>query len=113
MNTHANKTQDNKSKSIANAVAQKKDNQAVAFEDNRPKSVTQKKSKTVDSNSTVAQLGKKKDAIKKAKTNNPNGVQHHIRPEYQEENERQMELIRSGVDRKEARRQAREEKKNS
>lgn len=53
----------------------------------------------------VIQLGKKKNAIKRAK-DQKGGVKHHIRPEYQDENEKQMELIASGVDRKEAKRMA-------
>ncbi|HAQ18765.1 MAG TPA: hypothetical protein DCR40_05940 [Prolixibacteraceae bacterium] len=57
----------------------------------------------------VAQLGKKKQAIKDAKNNNPNGVQHHIRAEYQEQNELQMNLVNQGMDRKEARREAKHE----
>ena len=57
----------------------------------------------------VAQLGKKKQAIKDAKNNNPNGVQHHIRAEYQEQNELQMNLVNQGMERKEARREAKHE----
>ncbi len=56
------------------------------------------------SGSGVAQLGRKKRDIKRAKQNNPNGVQHHIRPEYQAQNEQQMNLVMGGMDRKEAKR---------
>ena len=109
MNTYRNKTEDKKRLSVANAVAQKKDNQAVGIEDNRSKTVTQTKSKTTDGN--VAQLGKKKRDLERAKNNNPNGLQHHNRPEYQDQNERQMELINQGMSRKDAKRQAKEETK--
>ena len=67
--------------------------------------------KKISNNDTI-QLGKKKQAIKKAKKNNPNGVQHHIRPEYQEQNELQMNLVRQGMDRKEAKREAKKMIKN-
>jgi len=63
------------------------------------------------SGKSVAQLGKKKRDIKRAKKNNPNGVQHHLRPEYQEQNERQMDLVMGGMSRKEAKRQAKQEEK--
>jgi hypothetical protein len=113
MSTHTNKTQENKNQSVANIVAQKKinNNPALTFEDNRSKAVTQTKSKTLGSNDSVAQLGKKKRDLEKAKKNNPNGLQHHNRPEYQEQNERQMQLINEGMDRKEAKRQAKDETK--
>lgn len=109
MNTYTNKTEDKKKQSVANAVAQKKDNRVVGLEDNRSKTVTQTKSKTIDGN--VAQLGKKKRDLERAKNNNPNGLQHHNRPEYQDQNERQMELINQGMSRKDAKRQAKEEAK--
>lgn len=72
------------------------------------KSLLQAKS---TSGAEVYQLGKKKQAIKNAQKNNPNGVQHHIRPEYQQQNERQMDLINGGLDRGEARRQSRQEER--
>jgi len=114
MNTHADKTQKNKSQSVANSVAQKKSNgnQTFALEDNRTESIVQKKLKTIESNSNVAQLGKKKRDLARAKANNPNGLQHHNRPEYQDVNEKQMELIKNGVNKKDAKRQAKAEAKN-
>ena len=106
------KNNENKTPSVANAVTQKKNNQALTFEDNRTKTITQKKSKTIGENSNVAQLGKKKRDLDRAKKNNPNGLQHHNRPEYQDVNERQMELInQGGISRKDAKRQAKEETK--
>ena len=98
---------------MANAVAQKKNNgnQTFALEDNRAKTI-QKKLKTEGTNSNVAQLGKKKRDLEKAKKNNPIGLQHHNRPEYQDVNERQMELIKNGVNKKDAKRQAKAEAKN-
>ncbi len=116
MNTHADKTQKNKNQPLANAVTQKKNNgnQTFVLEDNRTASIVQRKSQTTRNNSDVAQLGKKKDAIKRAQNNNPNGLQHHNRPEYQDVNERQMQLINEqGLDRKEAKRQAKQEEKTS
>ncbi|MDR7211100.1 hypothetical protein [Flavobacterium piscis] len=115
MNTHANKMHGNKSQSVANTVAQKKSNgnQTLALEDNRTESIVQKKLKIVDSNSTVAQLGKKKRDLERAKKNNPNGLQHHNRPEYQDVNERQIELVKTGVSKKDAKRQAKLEKKDA
>lgn len=59
-------------------------------------------------NNKVTQLGKKKRDIQNAKKNNPNGIQHHLRPEYQQQNEIQMGLINAGMDRKEAKRQAKQ-----
>jgi hypothetical protein len=114
MNTHADKTQKNKNQPVANAVAQKKNNgnQTFALEDNRTNSIVQKKLETIESNSDVAQLGKKKRDLERAKKNNPNGLQHHNRPEYQDVNERQMELVKSGVNKKDAKRQAKAEAKN-
>lgn len=102
MNTHADKTQKNKNQPVANAVAQKKNNgnQTFALEDNRTNSTVQKKLKAIENNSDVAQLGKKKRDLERAKKNNPNGLQHHNRPEYQDVNERQMELIKTGVNKK-------------
>ncbi|PXY42406.1 hypothetical protein DMB65_04035 [Flavobacterium cheongpyeongense] len=111
MNTHADKIQKNKNQPVANAVTQKKNNgnQTFALEDNRTNSIVQKKLETIENNSDVAQLGKKKRDLERAKKNNPNGLQHHNRPEYQDVNERQMELIKSGVNKKDAKRQAKEE----
>nr|WP_315175940.1 hypothetical protein [uncultured Flavobacterium sp.] len=112
MNTHTDKTSDSKNKSVANTVAQKKNNsnQANTLEDNRTQTI-QKKLISEGTNSNVAQLGKKKRDLERAKNNNPNGLQHHNRPEYQEQNERQMELINQGMSRKDAKRQAKEETK--
>ena len=53
----------------------------------------------------------KKQAIKNAKKNNPNGIQHHLRPEYQRQNEQQMNLVMSGMSRKEAKRQVKQKTK--
>lgn len=51
MNTHADKTPDNKSQSVANAVAQKKNNgKNSVIADNRPKSVLQRKAEDTISN---------------------------------------------------------------
>jgi hypothetical protein len=105
---------ENKNQSVANTVAQKKSigNQTFSLEDNRSESIVQKKLKTVENNSNVAQLGKKKRDLDRAKKNNPNGLQHHNRPEYQDTNERQVELInQGGISRKDAKRQAKEETK--
>ncbi len=113
MNTQADKTQETKKQLVANSVTQKKSNgnQAFALEDNRKESIVQKTLKTIENNSDVAQLGKKKRDLERAKKNNPNGLQHHNRPEYQEQNERQIELINQGTSRKDAKRQAKEETK--
>lgn len=114
MKTQTSKTEENKNQSVANTVAQKKSNgsQAFALEDNRTETI-QKKLKTESTNSNVAQLGKKKRDLDKAKKNNPNGLQHHNRPEYQEQNERQIELINQGNSRKEAKRLAKEQTKKN
>jgi hypothetical protein len=53
MNTHIDKTPDNKSQSVANAVAQKKNNgKNSVIADNRPKSVLQRKTEDAISNNT-------------------------------------------------------------
>jgi hypothetical protein len=111
-----NKITDNKNQTVINTVAQKKSNanQTFALEDNRTESIVQKKLETTRSNLDVAQLGKKRRDLERAKKNNPNGLQHHNRPEYQDVNERQMQLINEqGLDRKEAKRQAKHEIKTS
>lgn len=59
MNTHTDKTPDNKSQSVANAVAQKKNNGTNSvIVDNRPKSVLQRKigDATSDNKKNVIQL---------------------------------------------------------
>jgi len=111
MHEKVDKLLQTKSQSVANAVGQKKSNGNPSFEDNR-KAIVQKKIEPTGNNSGVAQLGKKKRDLERAKKNNPNGLQHHNRPEYQEQNERQMELINQGVDKKDAKRQAKAEAKN-
>ncbi|TPG40835.1 hypothetical protein [Flavobacterium pectinovorum] len=63
MNTHIDKTPDNKSQSVANAVAQRKDTgKNSVIVDNRPKSILQRKIGDAISNSKkiVAQLHPKK-----------------------------------------------------
>lgn len=113
MYNQTEKTKENKNHAVANTVTQTKNNgsKTFALEDNRTNSIVQKKLKTIENNSDVAQLGKKKRDLERAKKNNPNGLQHHNRAEYQAVNERQMELIKSGVNKKDAKRQAKAEAK--
>ena len=63
------------------------------------------------SSSGVVQFGKKKEAIKAAKEQK-GGVKHHVRPEYQAQNNAQMALIQTGMSRKEAKRQAKAQLKD-
>ena len=58
MNTHADKTQENKSQSVANAVSQKKSSGESTFQfvDNRPETVAQRKLQEVVSNSPQMKL---------------------------------------------------------
>ncbi|MEP5340483.1 MAG: hypothetical protein ABJL44_02730 [Algibacter sp.] len=53
MNTHAEKTQENKSESIANAISQKpgNNNSIFQFVDNRPKTIVQRKLQEIANNS--------------------------------------------------------------
>jgi len=57
MNTHADKTQKNKSQSVANSVAQKKSNSKSTFqlEDNRSNTTTQRKANENSNNETTIQ----------------------------------------------------------
>ncbi|ERM80239.1 hypothetical protein P872_14195 [Rhodonellum psychrophilum GCM71 = DSM 17998] len=56
MNTHADKTQENKSQSVANAVSQKRNSgkSTFQFEDNRPEAVVQRKLQEMANNSPQA-----------------------------------------------------------
>ncbi|MEM9276790.1 MAG: hypothetical protein AAGA80_28205, partial [Cyanobacteria bacterium P01_F01_bin.143] len=59
MNTHADKTQENKSQSVANAISQKKGSGESTFKfvDNRPEAIAQRKLQEMANNSPqVAQL---------------------------------------------------------
>ncbi len=61
MNTHADKTQENKSQSVANAVSRKQNNGVSTFQfvDNRPETIAQRKLQEMANNSTqVVQLQK-------------------------------------------------------
>lgn len=59
MNTHADKTQENKSQSVANVVSQKQSSgeSTLQFVDNRPETIVQRKlQKTANSSPQVRQL---------------------------------------------------------
>jgi hypothetical protein len=64
MNTHVDKTQENKSQSVANSVVQKQSGNGSAFQfiDNRSEAVTQRKSQEIANNSSqVSQLRASQD----------------------------------------------------
>jgi hypothetical protein len=53
MNTHADKTQENKSQSVANSISQKRhfSKSTFQFEDNRPETIAQRKLQEMANNS--------------------------------------------------------------
>jgi len=82
MNTHTEKTPDNKSQSVANAVAQKKNNgKNSVIVDNRPKSVLQRKIGDAISNKNSAIVDNRSKSVLQRKigdttsNNNKNVIQ--------------------------------------
>ncbi len=75
MNTHADKTQEIKSQSVANEVSQKQGSGKATFQlvDNRPEAVTQRKLQEMVNNSPQA----KQDAQLQAMADNYSNQQEH------------------------------------
>ncbi|MEP3388292.1 MAG: hypothetical protein ABJO02_08910 [Reichenbachiella sp.] len=94
MNTHAEKTQENKTQSVANTVSQKKNDNKSTFQfvDNRPEAITQRKLQEMANNSDfpheVVQLShqtkgnqsKGKNSKKKAKSANKKKTRTYVLP---------------------------------
>jgi hypothetical protein len=93
MNTHADKTQENKSQSVANAVTQRQQDNASTFQfvDNRPEAVAQRKLQEMANNSPktkqVAQL--------QAMVDNRHAQQHPIQKK--ENNTGLLDNLKTGM----------------